>query len=89
MTYMVDKGGSYMRQETDAVEELRRLLARRGFDLTDAELGEIVPETQRSDHAGNILRMPAMATDESAALFRPLSRPDRTGADVELTNDAR
>ncbi len=78
-----------MRHEPDAVEELRRLLGRQGFDLPDAELDEIVPETQRSDRAGDIVRMPAMATDESAALFRPLSRPNRTRAHGELTNDAR
>jgi len=84
----VTKGVHCMRHEPDAVEELRRLLGRQGFDLTDAELDEIVPETQRSDRAAELLRMSAMATDESAALFRPLPRTERAGAGAELTDDA-
>jgi len=63
-----------MGQEPDVTKGLRQLLARSGFDLTDDQLGQLVPEIQRHSLLADLLRVRVLVSDEPAVLFNPVSR---------------
>ncbi len=71
-----------MGQELDVVQGLRSLFARGGFDLTDDQLGELVPEIERHGRLADLLRARVLGSDEPAPLFTPAPRhaPNHAGA---------
>lgn len=71
-----------MGQEPDVVQGLRSLYGRGGFDLSDDQLAELVPEIERHRHLANFLRGRVLLSDEPATIFIPAPRQaDRlTGA---------